>query len=189
MSVMEKQSYARRVLFPIAVVLGVMVASSYAYDRSRTIENHTLHLWTAHISALFMMLSIWMGALFANTIAYFRGASFKERLLVCLVVPVVWSIKTWSFFWGIYSPAEMVFLLFHHLILGCPIVGLLCMGISEIWCRAIHRRRTGNLSIRIFSRANVLVLLIGLGSTVGMLWNGGHDYYYLYMDVYTYLFF
>jgi len=183
--VMTKQSICRRVVFPVALVLIVMVISMNAYDLSRDLK-HRLVL--AHVSALFMFLSIWMGALFGNTIAYFRGASFRERLLVSLLPPVVWSAKTLYSFVGIYSWGEFAFAVLHNLILGCPVVGLLCMGISEIWCRAVHRKRHGGHSPRILAPANVSVLAAGLILTVLMLWNGGHDYYYLYMDVYSALF-
>ena len=182
---MAKQSYVKRVILPILIVMGMMVLSINIYDLSRSMENRTL---IANISAVMMFLSIWMGALFGNTMAYFRGASFGERLLVSLATPLVWIAKTLYDFMGIYSPGEFIFLIFHNLILGCPVVALLCMGLSELFCRAIEKKRRGNRSVKIFSRGNTIVLAAGAIMTVLMLWNGGHDYYYLYMDVYTYLF-
>jgi hypothetical protein len=142
----------------------------------------------ANFSAIMMFLSIWMGALFGNTIAYFRGASFGERLFVSLATPLVWSAKTLYDFLGLFSSGEFFFLIFHNLILGCPVVALLSMGLSELFCRAISKRRGRIKTVKIFAKSNVIVLSIGIILTVLMLWNGGHDYYYLYMDVYTYLF-
>ena len=185
---MEPRSFFQRVGVPILLVMGIMVISVNAYDLARQIENHTLHLIAAHTSAVLMFLTIWLGALFGNTIAFFRGASFKERLLVCLATPVVWSAKVLYSFWGIYSPAEFAFLFLHHLILGPPVVALLCMGISEIWCRIIYRRRSADGSVKVFEFNNTAVLCAGLLLVVFMLWNGGHTYYYLYMDLYTRLF-
>jgi hypothetical protein len=129
-----------------------------------------------------------MGALFANTLAYFSGATFGERLFVCLATPVLWSAKVLDSFIGIYSWPEFAFVALHNLVLGCPVVGLLCMGLSEIGCRWVHRRRFMGTPVRLFAWNNTLVLAVGLTLTVLMLWNGGHDYYYLYMDVYTALF-
>ena len=43
-----KQSLARRLLFPVALVTGLMVASSLLYDQARAIENQTLHRGLAH---------------------------------------------------------------------------------------------------------------------------------------------
>jgi hypothetical protein len=185
---MEQQSFNRRVVSPICLVLGVMILSGAVYDYSRYIENRSLHLILSHTGAAFMFLSIWMGALFANTFAFFRGARFSERILVCLVVPVVWCIKILSDFWGLYATGEFLFLILHHYIIGCPLVALLCMGLSEIWCRLIARRKTGDQSIKVLALNNSALLIIAFTAVVLMLWNGGHSYYYWYMDLYTRIF-
>ena len=185
---MVRQRFLRRVVFPILVVVGVMIGSINIYNSSRHIDNRPLHLILSNSGALCMFLSIWLGALFSNTIAFFRGASFGERLIVCLVPPLVWCAKIVYDFIGIYSVGEYFFLVFHHFILGCPLVALLCMGISEIWCRIIAKRKTGYGSPKVFALSNSLVLIISFTAVFLMLWNGGHSYYYLYMDIYTKLF-
>ena len=185
---MKPQSFLRRVAFPIILVTGVMIVSINVYNISRHIENRILHSILSNSGALFMFLSIWLGALFGNTIAFFRGASFGERIIVSLVPPLVWCAKILYDFIGIYSVGEYFFLIFHHFILGCPLVALLCMGISEIWCRIIAKRKSGHSSPRVFALSNSLVLIVSFISVLLMLWNGGHSYYYLYMDVYTRLF-
>lgn len=185
---MEKQNLYRRVLFPIILVVGVMLISINLYEVSRRIDLHVLHLAVSHTSAVFIFLSVWLGALFGNTIAFFRGASFSERIIVCLVPALFRCALILNDFIGIYSAAEFFFLFVHHIIIGCPLVALLCMGISEIWCRIIARRKTGDRSIKVFALNNTLVLVLSFLSVFGMLWNGGHFYYYLYMDVYTRLF-
>ncbi len=184
----EKQSAFQRVVLPILIVLSVMVVSINVYNYSRAIGNRSLHLFISHISAFFMFLSIWLGALFGNTFSFFRGASFKERLLVCLAPPSIWSAKVLYDFYGIYSLGEFLFLFVHNLIIGCPVVALLCMGLSDIWCRAIYRKRAGNASLKVFALSNTVTLTTGIVLTFMMLWNGGHTYYYFYMDLYTYLF-
>jgi hypothetical protein len=40
----------------------------------------------------------------------------------------------------------------------------------------------------VFALSNSLVLIISFTLVFLMLWNGGHAYYYLYMDMYTKLF-
>lgn len=185
---MERRSYIGRVFVPILVVLGVMVASTLIYDLSRGMANPIIHKMMAHSGAVFMFLSIWMGALFANTMAFFRGASFGERMLVCLATPLIWCAKVLSSFIGIYAVPEFFFLLLHHFIIGCPLVALLCMGISEIWCRMIARKRSADRSVPVFALNNSLLLLISFILVTLMLWNGGHSYYYLYMDAYSRLF-
>ena len=185
---MGRQSFIRRAVLPAAWVLAVMVISTNLYDFSRHVESRLVHGFLANGSAVFMFLSIWLGALFANTLAFFRGATFGERILVCLATPVVWCAKILAGFWGIYAAGEFLFLFLHHFIIGCPLVALLCMGLSEIWCRIILRRQTGDQSIKVFAPGNSALLITSFAAVCLMLWNGGHSYYYLYMDLYTRLF-
>ena len=183
-----KQSLARRLLFPVALVTGLMVASSLMYDQARTIENQILHRGLAHLSAIVMFASIWLGAFIAHPIAFFRGAGYGERMLAGTATAMIWSAAVLARFIGIYSPAEFLFLFFHHLVLGAPVVSLLCMAISEIVCRAVARRKTGDETLRVFAWQSTLTLAISLTLVVTMLWKGGHTYYYWYMDLYTKLF-
>jgi hypothetical protein len=185
---MKRQSFLHRVIFPIALVLAVMVLSIHTYDGARYIANRALHSIMVHTGAIFMFLSIWLGALFGNTIAFFRGAGFGERLLVCLVPPLVWNAKILSGLVGIFSSGEFLYLFLHHFILGCPLVALLCMGVSEIWCRIVAGRKYGDKSIRVFALSNTSLLVVSFILVFLMLWKGGHAYYYLYMDLYTKIF-
>ena len=185
---MRKQGFLGRVGFPIILVMGTMIVSINVYDLSRLVANPVLHAILANGGATLMFVSIWLGAFVANTIAFFRGASFPERIAVCLATPVVWCAKILLDFVGIYSVGEFFFLFLHHFILGCPLVALLCMGISEIWCRIIARRRMGSAAIKVFAPGNASLLILSFTAVFLMLWNGGHSYYYLYLDLYTKLF-
>lgn len=184
---MKQTSRLKRVGVPAGIVLVVMVVSINTYDMSRGISHRGLHLLVSHVSALCMFLSIWIGALFVNSMAYFKGASFRERLFASLVTPIVWDLKVLWDFIGIYSVGEIFFVLLHHLILGPIVVNLMCMGISEIICDRVMIKRTGDVSLR--SRwAGLALFATGLFFTVVFLWNGGHTYYYYYMDLYAMLF-
>ncbi len=186
---MEKRSALSRIVVPIAVVSGVMVIASFAYDLSRNIDNRILHLIIAYISAILLFLSIWTGALFANTMAFFRGATFQERLLVSLATPVAYSARVLYQLHGIYSTGEFLYFFLHSMILGVPVVGLLCMGISEIWCRRIYNKRHPDDRMKIFELNNTAVLAIGLGFTTFFLWAGGLYYIYnVYMKFYNIIF-
>lgn len=185
---MEKKPVLKRIIFPAGIVLCLMVISINLYNLSRWWEPRILHQIFANLSAAGMFASIWLGAMIANTIAFFQGATFKERLLACLITPVIWSAKVLCDFIGIYSWAEFFYICFHSVIMGTIFVAFLCMGISEIWCRIIYRRRTSDRSIKIFEFQSVLVLIVGLVMTFLLLYNGGHSFYYFYMDIYTKLF-
>ena len=182
------QSAFRRIMLPAGIVLFLMIVSINLYNGSRWWEPQWLHAIFANLSAAAMFLSIWLGAMIANTIAFLNGASFRERCLVCLVTPVVWDAKVMYDFIGIYSWPEFFFLFLHSIILGPIAVALLCMGLSEIWCRLIVRRSAGRRSVKVFELKSVAVLAIGLIMTVILLFNGGMTYYFFYMDLYTRLF-
>lgn len=185
---MERRSSFQRIVIPVLFVMGTMILSIQLYDFSRHLQNRTLHLFLSHFSALFMFLSIWLGAFFANSLAFFKGASFGERVLVCLATPVVWSAKILYGFFGIFSGGEFLFLFFHHLILGPLLVALLCMALAEIGCRLILRRKTKGASDPVFAFNNTILLIVSFILVVLMLWNGGHSYYYLYLDLYSRVF-
>jgi hypothetical protein len=185
---MEKKPVLQRIIFPAAVVLALMIVSINLYNTSRWWEPPILQAFFTHLSALGMFASIWLGAMIANTLAFFRGATFGERLLVCLVTPIVWDAKVLFDFIGIFSVAEVLYACFHAVIMGPIFVALLCMGISEIWCRIIYRRRTCDRSVKIMDFKSGLVLIVGFVMAFLLLYNGGHSFYYLYMDMYSRIF-
>jgi len=185
---MKKKSALKRIIFPAGLVLGLMIISIHLYNVSRWWEPQLLHDIFAGLSAAGMFVSIWLGALIANTIAFFQGASFKERLLVCLITPVIWSAKVLFDFTGIFSWTEFLFVSFHAVVMGTIFVALLCMGISEIWCRIIQRKHTNDRSLKVFEFRSALVLFVGFLMSFILLYNGGHSFYYFYMDIYTKLF-
>jgi len=173
---------------PILVVMGVMILSGYLYDFSRRLENRSLHWFLSHSGALLLFLSLWLGALFSNTLAFFKGASFGERMVVCLVPPVVWAAQVLYGFVGLFSSGEIFFLLFHHFILGCVMVALLGMALSDIGCRWINRRRNQEPDYPVFVYGNTILLVVSFILVSVMLWNGGHSYYYWYMEIYAKIF-
>jgi len=185
---MERQSIGRRIVFPIAMILAGMIIALNLYDFARTIEGGGLHSFVVNLSVILMVLSIWMGAMIANTIAYFRGASFPERLLVSMFTPVVFLLKQWLGIWGIFSVGEFFFLLLHHVILSAVVINLIGMGLSELWCRIIHRVKSRDPAVKLFQVGNMAVLFLGCGMLTLMFWQLGHFYYYLFMDTYIKLF-
>ena len=183
---MEKQSAIRRIIVPIIPVLAAMIISINAYDFSMKIPAGTLKTIVVYVSVLIMFASVWLGPLLANTLAFFRGATFTERMLASLVTPAVWIAKTYTWFIGIYSFGELAYLILHPFVLGNIGVNLLCAGISELICRGRVRKHGGGIPL--FAAGNMSVLAAGIVITFAGLWNGGHTYYYYYMDVYTWLF-
>ncbi len=147
---MEKQSAFRRIIVPAIPVLAAMIISINAFDLSMKIAAGTLKTVVVYVSVLIMFGSIWLGPLLVNSLAFFRGASFPERMLAGLITPAVWIGKTYVYFIGIYSFGELVYLILHPFILGNIGVNLLCIGISELVCRGRIRRGGGNVPLSWF---------------------------------------
>ena len=63
---MNRQRFSSRVVLPAAFVLAVMIISTNIYDLSRHVDSRLLHGFLANGSAVFMFLSIWLGAFFAT---------------------------------------------------------------------------------------------------------------------------
>ncbi len=178
-------SLFKRAVLPALVVFTVMVVSSLAYDFSRHLGSGALRKVILYPSVILMFLSIWLGPLFVVPFAFKRGSAPMERYMASLASPVLWVFKTiWSFA-GIYSFLEVLFLLVHPFILGNIGVNILSIGLAELACRIRHRKDEG---VRIFSSASGIFLVAGLVITFAGLWNGGHSYYYVFMDLYTLLF-
>ena len=185
---MEKQSFARRMMFPAAMVLAFMVVSINLYDIIRFMQRGTIRSFLLYLSVAGMFLSIWLGALYSNSVAFARGASQGERILVSITTPLIWIIKTYTHFIGIYSFTELIYLILHPFIIGNIGVTMLCIGISELICRLRYRGRIDKMNIRVFQPVNTTLLFLGLVISIMGLWNGGHTYYYHYMDIYSALF-
>jgi len=185
---MEKLSLFKRAIIPALSVITAMILSGLLYDLSRGAGTGFLRKAILYPSVVIMFLSTWLGPLFLVPIAFHRCAKPIERYVAALAAPIIWTMKTLYYFVGLYSVSELFFLLFHPFILGCIGVNLLCVGSAELVCRALQRRREGKTAIRLTDPAPVSFFALGLVITFLGLWNGGHSYYYIYMDVYSGLF-
>ena len=187
---MARKTFYERVLIPAGIVLFLMILSINTYNASPALGAHHPALGRAlsHLSALFMFISIWLGAFIAHPLAYRAGASMKERVLAGLVTPLVWSGKMVYGAGCVYSGWELVYWSFHPLIVGVIGVALLDMGISEIACRLLYRNKAP-VSQKVMQPAVVIMLLAGIIIVPVALWNGGTVLFYLFVDIYTTLFY
>ncbi len=182
---MTKYSRLGRMGVPVAIVMIIMIISVNGYDFTTTVKHYGLHQFLATLFGLLMFATIWLGGFIANPVAYFMGASFKERILVCLATPFVHAVKIVYGFSGIYSTGETYFLFLHSLVFGPMMISLLCMGISEIFCRIIHNKKEKN-AVPVFARGNTILLVLTAVMTILCLRSGGHWYYH---EIFTPLFY
>ncbi|MEA3470908.1 MAG: hypothetical protein U9R24_04250 [Thermodesulfobacteriota bacterium] len=186
---MKQKMFYRRVLIPIGIVTLLMVLSINVYNISPAVGvNHPgLGRILSTLSALFMFISIWMGAFIAHPMAFRAGASMGERVFAGLATPLIWSAKMVYYAGCVYSGWELVYWCFHPLIVGVISVALLNMGISEIICRLAYRREA-RMPEKILQGPVIIMLLIGLTIVPLSLWNGGTFFFYIFVDIYTMLF-
>jgi hypothetical protein len=186
---MKQKMFYRRVLIPIGIVTLLMIVSINVYNISPTVgaAHPLLGRILSSVSALFMFISIWMGAFIAHPMAFRAGASMGERVFAGLATPLIWSAKMVYYAGCIYTGWELVYWAFHPLIVGVISAALLNMGISEILCRVIYRRK-GLMPGRIFQGPVIIMLLIGLTVIPLSLWNGGTVFFYMFVDIYMMLF-
>lgn len=186
---MIQKMFYKRVLIPVCVVMFLMILSINVYNLSPTIStNHPgLSRVISNVSALFMFISIWLGAFIAHPLAYRAGASFKERVLVGLATPIAWSAKMVYNAGCVYSGWELVYWCFHPLIVGVLATAFLDMGISEIVCRVAYRKKAV-IRERVIQFSSIIMILTGLIIIPVSLWNGGTFFFYIFVDIYTALF-
>jgi len=188
--VMDQKTFYKRVLVPAGIVMLLMILSINVYNISPVIGiNHPgLSRVISNISALFMLISIWFGAFIVHPLAYRAGASMKERVLTGLITPLVWSAKMVYGAGCIYAGWELAYWSFHPLIVGVIGVALLEMGIAEIVCRLAYRKKAP-IPEKVMQPSVVIMLLAGLILVPVALWNGGTFLFYIFVDIYTALFY
>ena len=185
--VIVRQSFVKRVIVPAGMVLAVAVVALIIHNHFWRLGMPALTKIVGHVSFGLFLLSVFLGALFAYPVAYFRGASVFWRIAVCLVTPLCFIgsevVRVTQFFtWGesLYyalTPANQLIILAN--------LGL--MGLAEMICRLRLKRR--GVKVRVISLVPVGgIVLFGLGVYVIFLWGMGVHYFYIYMEGYKALF-
>jgi len=187
---MEQKAFYQRVLIPIGIVMLLMILSINIYNVSPKIGlgHPALGRVISNISAIFMFISIWLGGFIALPYAFRAGATMKEKVLVCLATPAVWVAKTIYMAGSIYSGWELVYWSFNTLTIGVIGSALLNMGAAETICRLVYKSK-GLIPEKVFQPSVITTFLIGLIIVVLGLWNGGTLLFYIFVDIYTMLFY
>jgi len=134
---MEKKSFVNRLVIQVTIVLAVMVGMSIIYFHLawRIDSGNFLRPVITTLSAWMLFISIGFGTLYIYPTAFFRGASAGERIIACLVTPVVWNIKEMVRVSEFFSLGETLYygLNTSFLLAFFGTFGL--MGLCELICR------------------------------------------------------
>lgn len=185
---MERESFSRRFVSPAITVLVVMAASAVLYDQAWRIGNDGIHQLAAYLAGVILFVSIGFGPLYIYPRAFFRGATCLERVLACLVTPMIWTLKEVVRVSEFFSWAEALYYGLNPLFLGCLCAAAAQMGFCEMACRRLRNRYRPEPLPVVTPAALIAALagLAGLGVILG--WGMGVHSFYMYQEGYKGLF-
>ncbi len=187
---MEKKSFVNRLVIQVTIVLAVMVGMSIIYFHLawRIDSGNSLRPVITTLSSWLLFISIGFGTLYIYPTAFFRGAGAGERIIACLVTPVVWNIKEMVRVSEVFSLGETLYygLNTSFLLAFFGTFGL--MGLCELICRWRLGKR-GDEPVKVFSPAPLVAIFAGLAVLcVCLLWGLGVHFFYIYIQGYRSLF-
>jgi hypothetical protein len=187
---MEKKSFPKRFISPVAVVLATMVGSGVIYFHLawRLGSDSFLGPVASTVSAWLLFISIGFGASYIYATSYYRGAGVAERIAACLITPIIWNLKEmvrvsefFTFGETLYHGLNTVFLLAIFGALGQ-------MGLCELICRW-RLGKSGDRPVKVFSPIPVIAICVGLAALyICLLWGFGVHFFYIYIDGYKAIF-
>jgi hypothetical protein len=187
---MEQQSFSKRSILPVAVVLATTIVMSIVYFHLawRIGPDNPIRPVVTTLSSWVLFISIGFGVLYIYPKGFFGGACIVERTAACLVTPVVWNLKEMirvsEFFTlgeTLYYGLNMAFLLALFGTFGL-------MGLSELLCRRKFNK-SGEEPVKVLSPAPVAAIFIGLAALyICLLWGLGVHFFYIYISGYRALF-
>lgn len=185
---MQKESFLKRFVMPVAVVFLTMVFAGGIYKNSWLISHDGLRHAVAAIIAVPFFFSIGFGALVVYPLSFFKGASAGERIIASLVTPFLWNIKEMIRVSEFFPIGESIYFGLHQIFLLTYAGIFLQMGICEVVCRWKMNKQSEEKS-RILSAMPICQLLVGMtGAYVFFLWGWGNNFYYIYIQIYTAIF-
>jgi hypothetical protein len=188
-AVFEKEPFRKRIAFPVSIVFGGWAVSTLIYNHAWRFLDPLFHRPLAVVCVVVMGASITLGAALIYPVAFFRGASLRERMAACFLTPLSWTFKEMFMMPDSYSAAEKLYYAFSPLFLGVVSLTIIEMGIAEIICRAGAERRNGAPVRRAFAPAPVIAVLAGMGAVYFFnVWGDRVGFWYLHQAFYQYLF-
>ncbi|MBN2243385.1 MAG: hypothetical protein JW793_11920 [Acidobacteria bacterium] len=185
----ERQSFRKRFAFPLSIVFGCWATSTLIYNNAWRFLDPQFHRPLAVVCVILMGASIIFGPAWIYPVAFFRGASLRERVVACLITPFAWILKELVMMPSSYSIGEKMYNLFNPLFLGTISLAVIEMGICEIACRWAAHKRSAVPARRVFSAGPIAAVLAGLCAVYFFnLWGDRVGFWYIHQSIYQYLF-
>jgi len=183
----KRLGFRERFVAPVLLVFVVMTLSWLTYNLAWRLESATLHRVLASLSGTLLFLSVALGTLAVYGMAYFRGASLKERIAASLINPFLWATKECVRLSVSFSFFECVYYYANPLNVWLVLAVAMEMALAEMLCR--RRRKSRGTEIRVVHPAAAAVLLISLSLFVSLyLWGEGENVYALFLEGYRVFF-
>ncbi len=180
---MRHMNFIKRFIFPLILVVAIRVISSVIYNSSSALPVGVARDLLINTFGPITFFSLWFFAFVGPPIAYFRGATFFERIIIAFINPVLWIISIESNVSCQFSGIEMVYFFFLPWTFGIMCVTLFEFSISEIVCRYIHKKRFKE-TVSVFHPGVLTLMVSGLvGTYVGLI--KGQEWVYLVVHHYA----
>jgi hypothetical protein len=184
----QRASLTTRFLFPTAIAALALLASHVIYHSSRLIYNDAIHQEVAFVAGLVYLFVLMGGSLIVYPVAFFMGARPWERVIACLVTPILWSVMEIIRVTEFFTLGESLYYGLNSQVLVFLAFASFEMGLCDMICRWWARGK-GAAGTRIVTRATAGAVLCGLVVVyVIMIWGGGVHWFYLYQQGYKWLF-
>lgn len=188
----DVRTFRQRFVYPVATLLGIWLLATVllavGMNVSLQLDQQSLYKIVMNILSATRFLILLLGSLILYPIMFFRGASLSERLLGCYVIPIAYLV--WAIIQATeYFPVGQAFYYgLNPVTVGTSLLQLGLIGLAETTSRWWYRKRS-LASVRVLTWASVAGIVIGAtGIYVTLFWEGGVHWFYVYKEVYSYLF-
>ncbi len=183
----EMSGFRRRFVAPVFTLFCVMTLSWVVYNLAWQLESEGLHRLVASVSGTLLFLSVALGTFIVYPMAYFRGASLRERILASLINPFLWATKECIRLCVSFSVLESIYYYLNPLNIWLAFGVAAEMALAEILCR--ERRRRRGEDIRVLHPAAVAVFVVSLFLVISLYaWGEGENVYVYFLEGYRALF-
>jgi hypothetical protein len=177
---MPNRDFSHRIVVPTSIVLVTMILSRIVYFNSSAT--------VATLSGIVMFLAIGFGSFLIYPLSFARRASLSERIIGCLLTPLVWNGTEMYNVSQAFTPAECLFYGVNILSIGTVAGQFLIMGVCDFFCRW-SQGRGGRGVARALSPFAVLASISGiLGIYLVLVWGEGVGLHYLLIGLYKNVF-
>jgi len=173
---------------PAAVAIGIWLLLHITYDLLGYIENIHLYRTLASINWILLVISVGFSSVVVYPITYFRGASFRMRVLASYALPIAWCIKEFIRVSANVTVAEALFFVLFTSIQLLILIGQVgLIGIAEMVCRS--RSSIMSEGKKVINAGSIIAILFTITFLYfALIRGGGYDFHLMVKMIYRSMF-